>query len=729
MNKMTRGARILHSLGRVLAGIALVGGVALPVGAASKNVDLDKNGSNESIVDLTVISSYPAKIRNKITNKAVGKTFTFRWPSAGPGGFTSSLGTGTAAGVGTIWDWQTGQTLYSYTGTVCDKDICFTPTNSSVGPLGPYSVPGRSLSRTDVTLSAASLTSSIISFFSPPQVLATATSEFIPGEGVFETITNNTPDPISIEVTSTTNCCDGDHQTLCDGECVSYLDDEFNCGACGIVCEGTKTCCNGECTDTDYDQRHCGACFQPSNHNESCCAGQSVDIFSDPANCGGCGSACPEGQSCGGGVCEEFGTDGVYGFSGGSPDSPTEGCPFGTIRCGDDCVDPARDPLHCGSCETACAAGEVCSASVCFAEATPCDQPTVKQEVPPGESVTICRSGRWFFAREVVGVLRACGDTIPDGEEEFCSEGQSASAGSFNRLEPVEGDPGPAFVTPYAVRVEDGTGDGLLSPGESGRLWITVLNVGSRPITGVTTMLISDPVQLVDEDGDGTPDGAPYSVLFPDNSASFPTLPGLGLDGVPDCSPVTLSPQASLDSFEVVLPPEHPGDVARPFVLRVMGTVDGQPWQQDVPFNIGITGRCDPAIDIGSYDGIWGLQTPMSRLVPEGDAPYYPPRPFKRGNVVPLKLYLKCGSYVLKSGDIVPTEIVGLTRVGSGPIDLSTIDINNDAGTTDHYFRNNPNSKQWHFNLRTSDLQPGTYVMKIRIAERKEYVAGFVLNR
>ena len=103
-------------------------------------MDLDKNGSNESIVDLTVISSYPAKVRNKITNKAVGKTFTFSWPSAGPGGFTSSLAAGSSTGVGTIWDWQTGQTIYSFTGSICGKDVCFTPTNSSVGQRGPFSL-------------------------------------------------------------------------------------------------------------------------------------------------------------------------------------------------------------------------------------------------------------------------------------------------------------------------------------------------------------------------------------------------------------------------------------------------------------------------------------------------------------------------------------------------------------------------------------------------------------
>ncbi len=733
MSHITAGVWCRRILGTVAAVGLLAIGAVPSTKAASKNVDLDKNGSNESIVDLTVISSYPAKIRNKITNKSVGKTYTFRWPSAGPGGFTSSLGAGTSGGVGTIWDWQTGQTIYSYTGSVCDKDVCLTPTNSSVGPRGPFSVPGRSLTPSDITLSAASLTSSIISFFSPPQVLATATSEFIPGQGVLEKITNNTGSPLVIELTGGGPCCEDSHQTFCDSECVSYLDDEFNCGACGIVCEGSKTCCNGECVDTGYDQRHCGACFQPAGHELSCCAGKGADIFSDPYNCGGCGSACEEGQSCASATCEDpFGVSAASTPSDPSKDPGSmekQGCPFGTIRCGENCIDPARDPLNCGECGVTCAEEEVCSAGRCFAEAPVCGQVTVTEEVLPGETATICRASTAVIAREVFGLLRACGDTVPDGEQEFCGNGDVASAGSFNRLEPVEGDVGPAFLTPYAVRVEDGTGDGLLSPGESGKVWISLLNVGSGPIGNPSARLLSDPVQLVDTDADGTPDGPASGALLIDDRAGYPTFPALNRSPNPDCSPVSLTPQFSLDPFEVALPQDHPGDVARPFVVRVSGTVGGGPWQQDVRLNVGVTGRCNPLVEDGGYDGIAGLLPPLSRLVPEGDAPVYPARPFKRGSVRPLKLYLTCNSIVRKNGDVAPPEIVGLVRVGTGPLDLGPLRLNNDTRSSDPFFRHDPASGQWHFNMNTDRLEPGTYQMTIRIAERKTYVTGFAIIR
>ena len=76
-----------------LFALASAGGLAL---AADKNVDLDGKTANgsESNANLTVLATFPVKIRNKVTNKAVGDAFTFAWPSAGPGGFSSSLTAG-----------------------------------------------------------------------------------------------------------------------------------------------------------------------------------------------------------------------------------------------------------------------------------------------------------------------------------------------------------------------------------------------------------------------------------------------------------------------------------------------------------------------------------------------------------------------------------------------------------------------------------------------------------
>lgn len=43
-------------------------------------------------------------------------------------------------------------------------------------------------------------------------------------------------------------------------------------------------------------------------------------------------------------------------------------CPEGQVLCGDTCHDLDTDPLHCGLCDNACAAGETCSAGVCAAD-------------------------------------------------------------------------------------------------------------------------------------------------------------------------------------------------------------------------------------------------------------------------------------------------------------------------------------------------------------------------
>src|SRR5262245_47547500 len=87
-----------------------------PARGAAKDVDLNADGTVESSVSLTVVTTSPVKVQNKITNKAAGQTFRFTWPSAGPGGFSSSLAAGSTAGVGAIWTWQTTRQVYSYTG-------------------------------------------------------------------------------------------------------------------------------------------------------------------------------------------------------------------------------------------------------------------------------------------------------------------------------------------------------------------------------------------------------------------------------------------------------------------------------------------------------------------------------------------------------------------------------------------------------------------------------------
>src|SRR5436190_133383 len=76
------------------------------------------------------------------------------------------------------------------------------------------------------------------------------------------------------------------------------------------------------------------------------CGNACVDTMSDAAHCGGCGVACPMGQGCAMGRC---------------------GCINRTMKCGNACVDAKTDPANCGACGNACAMGKQCIAGACIA--------------------------------------------------------------------------------------------------------------------------------------------------------------------------------------------------------------------------------------------------------------------------------------------------------------------------------------------------------------------------
>lgn len=167
----------------------------------------------------------------------------------------------------------------------------------------------------------------------------------------------------------------------CSGRCVDVLDDEANCGACGVVCGAGMRCsggkcalscqqgltdCGGVCTDTRKDNAHCGACGAPCGEGEVCdgsgkctltcqpelanCGGVCTDLRATKAHCGACDSPCGQGEQCNGeGKC-------------------TAHCQQGFIDCGGTCVDPNTSDTFCGAtgdCKgdnagVACAAGHKC---------------------------------------------------------------------------------------------------------------------------------------------------------------------------------------------------------------------------------------------------------------------------------------------------------------------------------------------------------------------------------
>lgn len=78
------------------------------------------------------------------------------------------------------------------------------------------------------------------------------------------------------------------------------------------------------------------------------CNGVCADPFSDPNHCGMCNRACVAPEVCSMGECRAS-------------------CAAGLLQCGQACVSTQSDAEHCGSCNNRCAAGMECRAGSCVA--------------------------------------------------------------------------------------------------------------------------------------------------------------------------------------------------------------------------------------------------------------------------------------------------------------------------------------------------------------------------
>jgi Stigma-specific protein, Stig1 len=93
------------------------------------------------------------------------------------------------------------------------------------------------------------------------------------------------------------------------------------------------------------------------NNNDSCpadqtsCGGSCVDTLSSHDHCGSCDNACLADQVCGNGTCAAM-------------------CPLNQSECGGTCSDTSTDPMNCGGCGMACSGGDICVDSQCQ---VPCD--------------------------------------------------------------------------------------------------------------------------------------------------------------------------------------------------------------------------------------------------------------------------------------------------------------------------------------------------------------------
>jgi Stigma-specific protein, Stig1 len=721
----------------LVAAVAILSGVA--VWAATKSIDLDKNTTTESAVSLDVNSATsPPTVTNTVTDKAIGMYFTFNWVSAGPGGWVDKVGPGSATGVGKKWSWQSSQAIYSFTGSTCANDICFTQTDSSFNPIGTafggFRVPGRSLSLSGVTLSNASLTSSNISFFSPPKVVFSATSrvgQVGAGQVSFNTtLQNDSGNDLTVHVDAgPPGCCPHENQLNCSGTCVDYLTDPNNCGGCGVQCAVGQLCDNGVCRSTCAPgQTQCGTVC--------------VDLTSDPLNCGACNHACGTNQICTGSACVTC-------------KSPTQ------TACDNQCVNIHTDPSNCGACGVDCNAlcpstgqGACSQGNSCFcisgssAIASPATAATLlttttlpppapvcltqasTQTIPAGTSQSLPCNTAGYLAREVLSIVRVCdGGAAPDANG-ICPNGNPAAQGPFNQLVPDTGRPvgtQAVLLTPGAVSFVEPSGTGMWLPGEFVQVNISLNNVGFSTLNGACAKLSSPPQDITVGDNISNPTSANITVA----TACYPDVPGLPT-GSTDCNaPSQATAVRGLTPFTVSVPADYIGDTSRVFILHVTGTAGGAPVSEDVPLTLGVAGLCDPANIQGDFDGLVGLASPMAALIPEGDSRplSFPNKPFSLGKTRPLKLNFSCGGLNLDSTNAVPPQITALFNLTTNqPVDITKVNINDSPNLFDPLFRYNTTLLGWIYQMRTKDLSVGRYRITIKIDGQINYVTGFELN-
>lgn len=147
-------------------------------------------------------------------------------------------------------------------------------------------------------------------------------------------------------------------------------------GASAMLCAAPLAAC-GEaalCVDTRWDPSHCGACDHACGLLEHCASGvcvascgaeqmscpsasggsSCVSAASDVLHCGACDKQCPAGATCERGDC----------LCAGGPccEAPLTACGANGASA---CVDTGTNAAHCGACNVACAAGEVCVQGRC----------------------------------------------------------------------------------------------------------------------------------------------------------------------------------------------------------------------------------------------------------------------------------------------------------------------------------------------------------------------------
>jgi hypothetical protein len=689
---------------------------------------------------------------------------------------------------------------------------CSVPGDGFCVTRGPFGAPGRSLYSNFVTVSSATLTTSVIRAFSPATPIFSATSTANAG-GVRTTISNPSTSGNSIILQTEgvpRGCCPSDGksgpQIRCGDACVEYRWDDENCGACGnrcadgyscnwgvceLPCDYPQTYCEPACVDTSSDPNNCGSCGNVCGEGECCsngecteltcewyeqmCDGQCFD-FGDDEHCGSCDNVCGEGECCAyveGYYCQSICGEGQE-YCDGTCCEPSEYCKGGTCYPGDALTVPSSSGSNSATSllqfvKTTGAFGTYCSTQLpptdpyCpfdkvsavprfggpppgVVEAPEClVDPNTSDPIPPGGSITHCDSGAGVF-REYQAAIRVCGDGVP-GVDGDCGTGPTrVTTGTFNQLVRDRSiNVFPAYVTPVGVRaVLDANGNDLLRTGRDGE---PVHRCGQRRAHAdhehhrdARRPPRRSQLRQRRQPGRHRRGGADGADRLRDVRESRH-------DSSDDARrPIAMPapPQIATNdaAFRVTVPANHPGNISRPMLLTVIGTVDGVAGRRfSVPFSLGIGGHCEYSAHARAYDALHGLQFPMAPLVRSGSPAPYPARTFSRHGSLELELGIQCGGADLPPEEIDAPEIVALTYFGpdeapeNPPLDIAVSTLVDAHGP-----RNSPlftfnidlddDLYNWVYNLdaESSGLPSGRYVITIRIAGRDDYVTGFYLR-
>ncbi|AKU98866.1 Tryptophan synthase alpha chain [Labilithrix luteola] len=119
----------------------------------------------------------------------------------------------------------------------------------------------------------------------------------------------------------------------------NLMNDNNNCGACGVSCGGydpinmTGRCVKGACQFECLTKSDFSGTYDYRNCNNVLDDGCEINVTSDVNNCGVCGNKCAPGVHCISGKC---------------------GCSNGKTDCNGRCTDPRNDDSNCGACGNVC---------------------------------------------------------------------------------------------------------------------------------------------------------------------------------------------------------------------------------------------------------------------------------------------------------------------------------------------------------------------------------------